>query len=311
VKLNLRLVTVATFATFTMMAVRSEPEAQAAPGGDGVPAQLRALTEAVESLTRAAAVADKRIAELERQNDALTRRLRCVSTTSTGNDIIFEGCNVHVRNGLGQTPTTNGYGNLIVGYNKNEVSTRTGSHNVILGDLHEYTSYGGLVSGTENTLTAPNASILSSVDSEAHTTGGTILGADRGMTDTAGVIVGGSMNYVGPDAHFAVTVGGYQNAVNGEAAVAAAGTLNNAQGARSLVAAGSENQSLGAEAAICGGSSNSSSGLTSSVSGGSHNAATGRSSSVSGGYSNTASGDYSSILGGNGVTVAASYGTSP
>ncbi len=278
---------------------------------EGVPGQIRALAAQVEALEEAVALQQKQLAELKDANAGLAAKLQCVSSTSTGQDFIFEGCNVHVLNGAGRTDTTNGFGNLIVGYDKNEVSTRTGSHNFVVGDLHEYTSYGGIVSGTENTLSAPNATVLSSTDSAARNLSATILSADRGIADTIAVIAGGSQNYAGPGANFGAVIGGTQNTVSGSAAVTIAGALNNASGAGALAGGGSENQPTGVQATVCGGSENVSSGLDSSISGGSRNAASGRASSVSGGSGNTASGDYSSVLGGNGVAVSTMFGTSP
>src|SRR6266508_4052165 len=35
-----------------------------------------------------------------------------------GDNVIIKGANLHIRNGLGETTTTNGLGNLIVGYNQ-------------------------------------------------------------------------------------------------------------------------------------------------------------------------------------------------
>jgi len=306
-RLSSRVAVSGTLVFVTTIAFLAKPSA--APGG--LPAQVAALEAAVDRLEMAVALQQRAIAELRGTNDALTSKLKCVSSISTDKDVVFEGCNVHVRNGLGQTGTTNGYGNLIVGYNKNEVATRTGSHNFIVGDLHEYKSYGGIVSGTTNTLSAPNATILGGGENEARTTSGTILGASRAITDTAAVIVGGMRNYAGVGANFGVVIGGTENSVNAGEAVAVGGTMNDAAGGNALAAGGSENHAVGSAAAVCGGSQNTSNGLDASISGGAHNVANGRGSSVSGGNTNTADGDYSSILGGNGITVGTMFGTSP
>ena len=77
-----------------------------------------------------------------------------------GNDVIFEGCNIHVRSGTGRTDgAVNGLGNLVVGYNEPGISSppRTGSHNLVVGRFHSYSSYGGLVVGRANAVTAPFA----------------------------------------------------------------------------------------------------------------------------------------------------------
>lgn len=58
---------------------------------------------------------------LEAENTALAD-LACVSPASDGDNLYFEGCNVHVRNGNGTTNTHNGYGNPIVGYDEADQS---------------------------------------------------------------------------------------------------------------------------------------------------------------------------------------------
>ena len=184
---------------------------------------------------------------------------------------------------MGQTGTTNRYGNLIIGYDKNEGSTRTGSHNLVVGDLHEYTSYGGIVSGTENTLAGPNAAILGGGQNHANFTSAVILGADRGQADGNAVLVGGSQNYGSADAHFGAVVGGVQNHLTGAGAVVVAGTLNVGAGGNSLVCGGSENTAGGGSDVVCGGSRNQSTGSRSVLLGGNQNAASGPNDVVTGG----------------------------
>ena len=56
------------------------------------------------------------------------------------NTVLFSGANVQVINGNGATDSSNGLGNIVIGYNKsNEVFIdRNGSHNIILGDEQTY-----------------------------------------------------------------------------------------------------------------------------------------------------------------------------
>ena len=77
-----------------------------------------------------------------------------------GSDMIVEGANFVVRNGLGSTESTNGLGNLVVGYNEmlaNEPRDRSGSHNIVTGERHAYISYGSIISGINNTATLGHA----------------------------------------------------------------------------------------------------------------------------------------------------------
>jgi hypothetical protein len=53
---------------------------------------------------------------------------------------------------------------------------RTGSHNLIVGPRHEYTSFGGFVAGQENTVSGWFASIPGGTDNIASDTGATVSG---------------------------------------------------------------------------------------------------------------------------------------
>jgi hypothetical protein len=70
---------------------------------------------------------------------------------------LFTGVDVQIVNGEGTTDTTNGLGNLIVGYNSMLAGvidgTRDGSHNIILGDGHEYPEHSEL--RTTNIVATP------------------------------------------------------------------------------------------------------------------------------------------------------------
>ena len=84
------------------------------------------------------------------------------------------GVNVHIVSGSGYTDdgtqgeiagaALTGLGNLTLGYNALRVNpaspdVRTGSHNLIVGDQNNYTSYSGLVAGFGNAVTGEYASV--------------------------------------------------------------------------------------------------------------------------------------------------------
>src|SRR5215510_16000104 len=98
---------------------------------------------------------------LEQRVEQLEYKLAHV--TSGPDDITISGANLHIVNGLGATNTINGLGNLIVGYQEHRgdgfVDTRTGSHNVIVGRQHNYSSFGGLVVAQFNEISGPWASV--------------------------------------------------------------------------------------------------------------------------------------------------------
>ena len=149
-----------------------------------------------------------RIDELEAINTALMNDLACLSTDSDDQDIYFEGCNVHVRNGAGATNTVNGFGNLIVGYDEafggilhcsnglfgDQVSCesageiwgrhqKTGSHNVVIGADHSYPQSSGLVAGFRNVI---NGILGSSVSGGANNiASGRYSSVSGGLLNTA------------------------------------------------------------------------------------------------------------------------------
>src|SRR5262249_27254728 len=80
------------------------------------------------------------------------------------NEVIITGANLRIVNGLGETDTTNGLGNLIVGYNESRLGfrgpdDRTGSHNVVVGEGLNFSSFGGLVIGQFNEISGEFATV--------------------------------------------------------------------------------------------------------------------------------------------------------
>jgi len=74
-------------------------------------------------------------------------------------DSLFEGGNVFIENGTGDINERNGKGNLIVGGKSADAVANPGSHNVIIGEDNKYSSYGGLVVGIYNEISADFASV--------------------------------------------------------------------------------------------------------------------------------------------------------
>jgi hypothetical protein len=119
---------------------------------------------------------------------AIRRHLQVVRDSNRfvrhGTTLQLSGINVQIVSGSGATDgAVNGRGNLIVGYNAaSSGQTRTGSHNVVVGDEHEYTSYGGLVAGFKNTSAGPFASVSGGRISWAT---GTYASVSGGVNNTA------------------------------------------------------------------------------------------------------------------------------
>jgi hypothetical protein len=86
---------------------------------------------------------------------ALERKLTALSFDPATSEVRITGANLRLVNGLAATATTNGLGNLLVGYPEPEdrgEGRQPGSHNVVVGKEHLFSSFGGLVVGRQNAI---------------------------------------------------------------------------------------------------------------------------------------------------------------
>ncbi|MGF1528781.1 MAG: hypothetical protein ACFCBW_18595 [Candidatus Competibacterales bacterium] len=161
------------------------------------------LDQRLEALALSLDQLDESNLVLQNRYDALGSNLACLSADSNATQMIFEGCNVWVRNGTGATDTANGLGNLIIGYNEafttppNELDkSRTGSHNLVIGDDHHYTSVAGVVTGLSNTISGPYASIVGgSYNAASGPFANVTGGSDNLAAGEYTSIVGGAANH--------------------------------------------------------------------------------------------------------------------
>ena len=134
---------------------------------------------------------ENRVAELEALLDGVSRTVVTVNDYRTDTDgvlalpgteievptLVFSGMNVQIVNGLEDTETANGAGNLIVGYNvgRNEnecpdgfaCDRRWGSHMLVTGEKNNYTSFGGLLAGRYNETSGSYSSVSGGRDNTA------------------------------------------------------------------------------------------------------------------------------------------------
>ena len=192
----------------------------------------------------------------------------------TAKTIRIEGVNLQVVNGQGTTESANGLGNLIVGYNEfsGQQNDRTGSHNIVGGRKSNYTSYGGVVAGIMNTISAPYASAPGGSASTAGGYASSVTGGHGNSAMGGNAWVSGGNNNVATGL-FSVISGGRQNDATGELSVVAAGLGNEATGYASSVLGGALNLAEGQESAVLGGRNNLTSKRWASVAGGRFNTA--------------------------------------
>lgn len=168
----------------------------------GIPGSLQALQTEVATLRADLAAAKLQLSTLS----TLDARLKALETTPAstpssspalaelakyisvdlnirngvkGPHVIFHHANVHVESGSGTTFEAGGLtglGNLIVGYNEGNVS-RVGSHNLVVGPSHAFTSTGGVVFGENNSISAKSAAVLGGLQNHNEGERSSILGA--------------------------------------------------------------------------------------------------------------------------------------
>jgi len=233
-----------------------------------------------------------------------------------GPHIVFEGVNVHIRDGGGErdmnelgvdiTGRPSGLGNLIIGYNELSVAdaptVRGGSHCLVVGPGHSYTSNWGFVAGDDNKITAMLASVLGGGHHVAAGPASTIAGGcGNQIASTAWhtTVSGGGFNIVtGPNAWAATISGGGWNTVNSGCGTVAGGWQNAVgDGFAGAISAGAQNSVTGFASSVSGGAMNTATGSSAAVSGGSRNTAAATNSAVSGGSNRSATLDSSWVAG--------------
>lgn len=246
-----------------------------------------------------------------------------------GNTLRLTGMNLQIVSGSGKTGgAVNGLGNLIIGYNE-EPGTQTGSHNLVLGDGQAFTSFGGLIAGQGDSLSAPFAvalgdhntaggefaSVTGGEQNEAQGEASSVVGGDFNLAaGSFSSVVGGCENLAGPGSTPSgscstgaqAVLGGFENTASGLESTVSGGEVGSASGGAAAVSGGQFGIASGGGAAVAGGDDNSATGSFSAILGGFGNAATTFDGTVVGGESNTASATSSTVLGGNGNTASSS-----
>ena len=211
-------------------------------------------------------------------------------------EVVFTGANVYIQSGAGSTDATvNGLGNLIVGYDEDDgADDKSGSHNLVLGIAHSYSSYAGAVFGEDNSASAAYASVLGGETNTSDGEHGVVVGGSgNGITSTLwNVVVGGVNN--DNDGYYSVLVGGQGNDVD--------------QAGAAVVVGGFKNEvSSSNESTVLGGRENYVDGDRSVVTGGYGVEVLADYAVGLAGYYTLAEHDYSVVVGGNGTATSADY----
>ena len=162
--------------------------------------------------------------------ESLLQHIEVVTTPEGLQEVVITRANLRIVNGLGSTDCTddnsgqpildcpNGLGNLIVGYNERRdigENIRAGSHNIVVGEQHNFSRFGGLVVGIGNTISG----------GAGHTAAGTWSSVSGGLFNVAR---GGSSS----------VSGGFGNVAGGGTSSVSGGRDNDAIGESSSVSGG-------------------------------------------------------------------------
>jgi hypothetical protein len=270
----------------------SAPVAHAQVCGDVTDDDLITTTDALRVL-KAAVGQDVELICTD-QCAALETRLAALETllanlTIDGDNLVLTGMNFQVVSGSGTTNgTVNGKGNIILGYNEsnNNQDKRTGSHDLVVGRYHSYSSYGGILAGEDNQVTGKSASVLGGATNIASGDGSVVVsGQGNEASEDTSVVVAGEDNEASGQS--SAVLGGASNLASGDGSVVVSGQDNEARQVSSVIVAGEKNLANARSCQVGSGTLNLCSGFASAVEGGRSNFCTASESVISGGSSRT------------------------
>jgi hypothetical protein len=192
----------------------------------------------------------QRVNDLERKLTHVTSRPGAEGLP----EVVITGANLRLVNGRRATATTNGLGNLLVGYNESRQgdNMRTGSHNVVVGQGHNFSSFGGLVVGRQNEISGAFAAVSGGFDNTASGASAAVSGGIfNRATGVSAAVSGGFDNTASANA--TAVCGGQGNTASGESATVSGGNGNTASSANAAVSGGEANMASGFAAAVGGG----------------------------------------------------------
>jgi hypothetical protein len=241
---------------------------------DGLKTARDTLNATVTSQATTISSLQTEVAAVNASNVMAMESFLTVTNDSRGPLLQFSGANLQVINGLGLTATANGLGNLIVGYDEADLSGisrcsigtdpvsdaivtdvtsctnaggawgttgfKSGSHYLVLGAENNYSRWGGLLAGYQNTSNYDYSSVSGGV---FNTASGTYSSISGGESNTAN---GSVSNVSGGESN---TASGYHGSVSG-------GSYNIASGYSSNVSGGISNTAATSYSSILGGSGN-------------------------------------------------------
>lgn len=198
-------------------------------------AQITALQARVGSQQTQIATLQSQLAATN--NNPLLALDGVLSYDAATQTVRFTGVDVQIVNGA-PVNVINGRGNLIVGYNSPRLANpalcsigyhvdklpceadggvwatdhKSGSHNLVVGEGNGYSSYGGVVFGTENVIAGPGATVTAGRGNMALGVGSSVSGGDLNRAYGTHSSIGGGRESWAVGENSSVSGGGSLNA---------------------------------------------------------------------------------------------------
>ena len=166
-------------------------------------------------------------ATVEAQQAYITQLQQYISISEE--TVLISGANLQVVSGEGSTSAVNGTGNIIIGYDENTSDDKSGSHNLVVGQGHTYSSYGGIVVGYNNSITGNYSSVSGGQYNTASGTTSSVSGGAYNTASGGASSVSGGVDNTAEGANSSVS-GGYSNTASGSDSSVSGGNLNTASG---------------------------------------------------------------------------------
>ena len=152
---------------------------------DALEAENAALAQQVQDLQNAGYATETWVEEQGYSTGSGIEGLEeYLSVDEANKTILISGANLQVVSGQGSTgASVNGTGNIIIGYDEYQYpDDKSGSHNLVVGARHTYSSFGGIVVGYNNSITGEYSSVSGG---SASTASGTHSSVSGGYVNTA------------------------------------------------------------------------------------------------------------------------------
>ena len=183
--------------TAASLAPPERPAVDCPPVDADVQQRLRQLEDQLSNvqteLGRTNAALSRATSTLNQHHTTLQLMTRLSDHLRIGSgEVVITGANLRIENGVGLTDSSNGLGNLLIGYGLPVEA----SHSIIMGQGNRAYAYGNIATGQNNVLLGPTSIALGTALSELSSETVAIGGVDNRVDGLGAAAIGGESNTV-------------------------------------------------------------------------------------------------------------------